>query len=78
MARKKVDPPTPTAMVDRAAVEQEPDRTWLPKQIDIRLDPWDGGVSVVLSSGGELMQSVALQNAAARRLAWALLQTTEV
>jgi len=65
-------------MVDRAAVEQEPDRTWLPKQIDIRLDPWDGGVSVVLSSGGELMQSVALQNAAARRLAWALLQTTEV
>lgn len=73
MARKKVDPPTPTAMVDRAAVEQEP-----AKQIDIRLDPWDGGVSVVLSSGGELMQSVALQNAAARRLAWALLQTTEV
>lgn len=73
MARKKVDPPTPTAMADRAAVEQEP-----AKQIDIRLDPWDGGVSVVLSSGGELMQSVALQNAAARRLAWALLQTTEV
>jgi len=59
-------------MVDRAAVEETP------KQIDIRLDPWDGGVSVVLSSGGELMQSVALQNAAARRLAWALLQTTEV
>ena len=72
MARKKVDPPTPTAMADRAAVEETP------KQIDIRLDPWDGGVSVVLSSGGELMQSVALQNAAARRLAWALLQTTEV
>lgn len=64
MARKKVE---------TAAVEQEP-----AKQIDIRLDPWDGGVSVVLSSGGELMQSVALQNAAARRLAWALLQTTEV
>jgi len=59
-------------MADRAAVEETP------KQIDIRLDPWDGGVSVVLSSGGELMQSVALQNAAARRLAWALLQTTEV
>ena len=64
MARKKVE---------TAVVEQEP-----AKQIDIRLDPWDGGVSVVLSSGGELMQSVALQNAAARRLAWALLQTTEV
>ncbi len=63
MARKKVEP---------AVFEPEQ------KQIDIRLDPWDGGVSVVLSSGGELMQSVALQNAAARRLAWALLQTTEV
>ena len=48
------------------------------KQIDIRLDPWDGGVSIVLSTNGELLQSVALQNAAARRLAWALLQTTEV
>jgi hypothetical protein len=72
MARKKVDPPTPTAMADRAAVEETP------KQIDIRLDPWDGGVSVVLSTNGELLQSVALANAAARRLAWALLQTTEV
>ena len=73
MARKKVDPPTPTAMADRAAVEQEP-----AKQIDIRLDPYDGGVSLVLSTNGELLQSVALANAAARRLAWALLQTTEV
>jgi len=49
-----------------------------PKQIDIRLDPYDGGVSLVLTTGGELMQSVALQSANARRLAWAILQTTEV
>lgn len=63
MARKKVE---------TAAVEQTP------AQIDIRLDPYDGGVSLVLSTNGELLQSVALANAAARRLAWALLQTTEV